>query len=743
MNNEWKGFVQGNWSTNINVAEFIALNYTIYDGDDSFLSGPTMRTDKIMSEVNVLLKKEFDNGGLLDIDTDRVTSILNYKPGYINKDIEIIVGLQTEAPLVRGVNPFGGMRVAVKACESYGKTLSSDVVNQFKYRTTHNEGVFMAYNDTMRKARHVGIITGLPDAYGRGRIIGDYRRIALYGMDFLIQCKKDDKTEYGERQMTEENIRVLEELSKQIRFMEQLKTLANWYGCDISKPAANAVEAVQWLYFGYLGSVKEQNGAANSIGRISTFLDIFIERDLVAGIIDESQAQEIMDDFIIKLRLVRHLRTEEYNDIFAGDPVWVTMSEAGCTDDGRPLVTKNSFRTLQTLYNLGPSSEPNITILWSQNLTQGYKNFCAQVSIDTDSIQYENDDLMRTRYTADYSIACCVSAMGTGKQMQYFGARANLAKLLLLALNGGRDEIYGEQVAPIGDIFDADGALDYDKVMVAYDKYIGWLAKLYTNTLNVIHYMHDKYAYERLTMSLHDTNPDRLMAFGISGLSVLADSLSAIKYAKVTPIKDERGLITDFTVEGEFPKFGNDDDRVDDIAKFVTDDFYQKLIQTPCYRNAIHTLSILTITSNVVYGRKTGNTPDGRRAQEAFAPGGNPMHGRDCNGAIASLASVAKINYDSCRDGISNTFSVTPHALGDVKDTQIANLTTMLDGYFAQNAHHLNVNVLNRDLLEDAMNNPGKYPTLTIRVSGYAVNFNRLTRDKQEEVISRTFHETL
>ena len=743
MKVEWNGFKEGNWSNKIDVAEFIKLNYTAYDGDASFLAGATKRTEKLMVEVNRLLKAEQDNNGILGIDTEKVTSILSYQPGYIDKKNEIIVGLQTEAPLVRGVNPFGGMRMAIKSCEGYGMKLSENVINQFKYRTTHNEGVFMAYNDTMRKARHSSLITGLPDAYGRGRIIGDYRRIALYGMDYLIECKKADKTEFGNRTMTEDNIRTVEELSKQIGFMEQLKTLASWYGCDISKPANDAVEAVQWLYFGYLGSVKEQNGAANSIGRISTFLDIYIERDIAAGKINESRAQEIMDDFIIKLRLVRHLRTEEYNDLFAGDPVWVTMSEAGCTEDGKSLVTKNSFRTLQTLYNLGSSCEPNITILWGQSLPQGYKDFCAQVSIDTDSIQYENDDIMRTRFTSDYSIACCVSAMGTGKQMQFFGARCNMAKVLLMALNGGKDEIYGEQVAPEGKIFDANGALDYDKVLAAYDEYSEWIAALYVNTLNIIHFMHDKYAYERLTMSFHDTDPGRLMAFGISGLSVLADSLSAIKYAKVTPIKDERGLITDFTIEGDFPRFGNDDDRVDMIAKYITDDFYKKLLKTPCYRNAVHTLSILTITSNVVYGRKTGNTPDGRRAKEPFAPGGNPMHGRDMNGAVASLASVAKLDYDSCRDGISNTFSVTPHALGENKPSQVSNLTTMLDGYFAKGAHHLNVNVLNRELLVDAMNNPGKYPTLTVRVSGYAVNFNRLTRDKQEEVISRTFHEAL
>ena len=743
MKAEWNGFKEGNWTNKIDVANFIKLNYTYYDGDSSFLAGPTDRTKALMAEVNELLRKEQENNGVLGIDTEKVTSILSYQPGFIDKDKEIIVGLQTEAPLVRGVNPFGGMRMAIKSCENYGMQLSDKVKDEFKYRTTHNEGVFMAYNDTMRKARHAGIITGLPDAYGRGRIIGDYRRLALYGMDFLIACKKADKAEYGNRTMTEENIRTVEELAKQISFMEQLKTFASWHGCDISRPAQNAKEAVQWLYFGYLGSVKEQNGAANSIGRISTFLDIYFERDLKNGVLTESEAQEIMDDFIIKLRLVRHLRTEEYNDLFAGDPVWVTMSEAGLDSDGNPLVTKNSYRVLQTLYNLGPSCEPNITVLWSQKLPQAYKDFCAQVSIDTDSIQYENDDVMRPRFSSDYSIACCVSAMDTGKQMQFFGARCNMAKVLLMALNGGKDEVYGEQIAPEGKVFEDGKPLVYEDVMEAFDKYSEWIAKLYVNTLNIIHYMHDKYAYERLTMAFHDTEPGRLMAFGISGLSVLTDSLSAIKYGKVTPIKDERGIIVDFKTEGDFPRYGNNDDRVDMIAKFITDDFYKKLTMTPCYRNATHTLSILTITSNVVYGRKTGNTPDGRRAKEPFAPGANPMHNRDIKGAVASLSSVAKLDYDSCRDGISNTFSVTPHALGKDKPTQIKNLTTMLDGYFAQNAHHLNVNVFNRDLLIDAMNNPGKYPTLTIRVSGYAVNFNKLTRDKQEEVIARTFHESL
>ncbi len=742
MREEWKGFNEGAWTESINVADFIKRNYTFYDGDASFLCGPTKRTSSIMEKVNALLKEETEKG-VVGIDTERETSILSYGPGYIDKDKEIIVGLQTEAPLVRGVNLFGGKRMAISACENYGYKISDKVLDEFKYRTTHNDGVFRAYNDTMRKARHVGIITGLPDAYGRGRLIGDYRRLALYGMDFLIEQKMADKTAYGNKDMTESNIRIVEELAKQIDFMKQLKVLANNYGFDISNPAKNAQEAVQFTYFAYLGSIKEQNGAANSIGRISTFLDIYFERDLKNGVLTEEQAQEIMDDLIIKLRLVRHLRTEEYNDLFAGDPTWVTMSEAGVDGEGNPMVTKNSYRVLQTLYNLGSSCEPNITILWSQKLPQAYKNFCAQVSIDTDSIQYENDDVMRCRYGNDYSIACCVSAMDTGKQMQFFGARCNMAKVLLMALNGGVDEVHGVQVAPKGKVFEEGKPLVYEEVMEAYDKYSDWIAKLYVNTLNIIHYMHDKYAYERLTMAFHDTEPHRWMAFGISGLSVLTDSLSAIKYAKVTPIKDERGVIVDFKTEGEFPKYGNDDDRVDQIAKDITDDFYAKLKKTPCYRGATHTLSVLTITSNVVYGRKTGNTPDGRRAKEPFAPGANPMHGRDASGAVASLASVSKLNYDSCRDGISNTFSVTPEALGKDKPTQITNLTTMLDGYFGRDAHHLNVNVLNRELLIDAMNNPGKYPTLTVRVSGYAVNFNKLTRDKQEEVIARTFHQKL
>ena len=739
MREEWQGFRKGKWCDKIDVRDFIVKNYTPYEGDASFLQGPTERTKKISAKLNALLAEEAKKG-VLDVDTENVASILSYAPGYVDKDLDIIVGLQTDAPLKRAVNPFAGKRMCEKACDAYGYKMSDKIREEFKYRTTHNDGVFRVYTEEMRAARHVGVITGLPDAYARGRIIGDYRRVALYGMDYLIECKKTDKKRYGAKDMSEDNIRQLEELAKQLEFMEQLKTMAAQYGCDISRPARNAKEAVQWLYFGYLGAVKEQNGAANSIGRITTFLDIYFERDIKNGMMTEEQAQEIIDDLVVKLRLVRHLRTPEYNDLFAGDPTWVTTSEGGICKDGRPMVTKTSFRMLQTLYNLGSSAEPNITILWAQDLPQGFKNFCAKVSIDTDSIQYENDDVMRPAFGDDYAIACCVSAMKVGKQMQFFGARCNLAKVLLMALNGGKDEIYGIQVAPEGKVFD-EGVLDYDKVLEAYKHYMSWMAKLYVNTLNVIHYMHDKYAYERLMMSLHDTEVERLMAFGICGLSVLADSLSAIKYAKVTAIKDERGLITDFRTEGDFPKYGNDDDRVDDIAKWIVESFYEELKKTKTYRGAKHTLSILTITSNVVYGKKTGSTPDGRKRGEPFAPGANPMHGRDCEGALASLNSVAKLNYACCRDGISNTFSITPDTLGEDEDDRIGKLTNMLDGYFVQDAHHLNVNVLNRQKLIDAMNDPTLYPNLTIRVSGYAVNFNKLNKNQQQEVINRTFHE--
>ncbi|WP_294847959.1 formate C-acetyltransferase [uncultured Eubacterium sp.] len=740
----WRNFNTGVWCDQIDVSNFIKMNYTPYDGDSSFLQGPTERTERTMKRVNELLIEENEKGGVLDVDTERVLSILSHDAGYVvDKDTDIIVGLQTDAPLKRGVSPFAGLRNTVQACNAYGYELSEKIKDEFTYRTTHNTGVFRAYTDTMKAARHAGILTGLPDAYARGRIIGDYRRIALYGMDYLIEQKKIDKKKMGEKEvLDEETIHNLEDLSKQLDFMNQLKGLALRYGYDISKPATTAKEAIQWLYFGYLGAIKEQNGAANSIGRIAEFMDIYIQRDIDEGVLDEVHAQELIDDLVVKLRLVRHLRTPEYNDLFAGDPVWVTMALAGVTGEGKHMVSKTSFRVLQTLYNLGSSAEPNITVLWSDRLPEGFKKFCAQVSIDTDSIQYENDDVMRRMYGDDYSIACCVSAMKTGKQMQFFGARCNLAKVLLMALNGGKDEIEGHQIAPVGEIFE-EKELSYDEVYAAYKKYLSWMARLYVNTMNIIHYMHDKYAYERLMMSLHDTDVERLMAFGVSGFSVAIDSLSAIKYAKVTPVKDDRGIITDFKVEGNFPKYGNDDDRADLIGKDLIEYFYHELCKTPCYRGARHTLSILTITSNVMYGRKTGSTPDGRKAGEPFAPGANPMHGRDCEGALASLNSVAKLNYACCQDGISNTFSITPDALGTDEEDRIEHLTTMLDGYFEQDAHHLNVNVLNREKLIAAMEDPTLYPSLTIRVSGYAVNFNKLTRDKQEEVIARTFHQSM
>ncbi len=735
---QWRNFKGEAWKNEINLRDFIQNNYTPYEGDGSFLQKATERTISAKNRVEKLFAEEFEKGGVLDVDTENVSSILSYEPGYVKKGEDIILGLQTDKPLKRAVNPFAGFRNAKQACEAYGYEMSDKIKSEFKYRTTHNTGVFRVYTDTMKKARHAGILTGLPDAYARGRIIGDYRRVALYGMNFLIEQRKLDKARIGEGDMTEERIHLLEDIAKQLEFMEQLIKMAAEYGCDISRPAENAYEAIQWLYFGYLGAVKEQNGAANSIGRISAFIDIFIERDLKEGTLTEEKAQELIDDLVLKLRLVRHLRTPEYNELFAGDPVWVTCSLAGVGEDGRIMVTKTCYRFLHTLYNLGPSAEPNLTVLWSEKLPESFKKYCAQVSIDTDSIQYENDDVMRKKFGDDYSIACCVSAMKTGKQMQFFGARCNLAKVLLMALNGGKDEVYGTQIAPEGDVFD-EKKLDYEKVWESFKIYASWMAKLYVNTMNVIHYMHDKYAYERLMMSLHDVEPERLMAFGISGLSVLADSLSAIKYADVTPIKDERGIITNFKVEGDFPKYGNDDDRADDIVKEITEFFYKELCKTKAYRNARHTLSILTITSNVMYGKKTGATPDGRKAGEPFAPGANPMHGRDAQGAIASLNSVAKIDYNYCQDGISNTFSITPDALGN-EDDRCENLVSVLDGYFAQDAHHLNVNVLNRQKLIDAMNDPTLYPNLTIRVSGYAVNFNKLTKDKQLEVISRTFH---
>ncbi|MCL2629928.1 MAG: formate C-acetyltransferase [Firmicutes bacterium] len=732
-------FKKGKWNKAIDVRDFIALNFTPYDGDEGFLCEASERTKAVLAKAEESFEAERMAGGVLDIETKKISSILSWKAGYIYKEKELIFGLQTDKPLKRAVNPFGGIRMSETACKEYGYELDKSVVEAFKFRTTHNDGVFRVYSDEMKAVRSSGLITGLPDAYGRGRIIGDYRRVALYGMDYLIEQKIKDKAKLQAGAMSEESIRLIEEIHKQLSFMQELKAMALTYGDDISLPAKTAREAVQWLYYAYLGSIKEQNGAANSIGRISTFLDIYIERDIKNGILTESQAQEIIDDFVIKLRMVRHLRTHAYNDLFAGDPVWVTMAEAGMTTDNRHMVTKTAYRVLNTLYNLKPSAEPNITILWAEGLPENYKRFTAKVSIDTDSLQYENDDIMRKDFGDDYAIACCVSAMKVGKQMQYFGARCNLPKVLLTALNGGRDEVSGKAVAPKGKAFD-EGELDYESVLKAYLSYASWTANLYVNTMNVIHFMHDKYAYERLMMSLHDTKVERLMAFGVSGLSVVADSLSAIKYAKVYAVKNEKGLISDFKIVGDFPKFGNDDERADEIAKFLVEDFYSKIKKVKAYRGAKHTLSVLTITSNVVYGKMTGATPCGRKAGEAFAPGANPMHGRDKCGALASLNSVAKLPYKCCKDGISNTFSVTPDALGKTENDRKDTLVTLLNGYFESGAHHLNVNVLNRETLIDAMENPKKYPGLTIRVSGYAVNFNKLTKEQQAEVIERTFH---
>ena len=739
----WMGFAGESWKEHIDVRSFIQDNYTIYTGDESFLSSPTERTRKLLAQFEELLRQEQENGGVLDVDTEHVSSLTNYKPAYLNKELELIVGYQTEKPLTRGVNPFGGVRMARSACEAYGYKLSEKVEQEFTYRTTHNDGVYRVYSDEMRKARKCGVITGLPDAYGRGRIIGDYRRVALYGVNRLIEEKQKDKDALGEVPTTEKEIRCAEELSDQIKALKDMIAMAASYGFDISRPAENAKEAVQWLYFGYLAGIKEQNGAAMSLGRTSTFLDIYFERDIEAGLMTESEAQEIMDDFVLHLRMARHLRTPEYNELFGGDPMWITESVGGMGEDGRPLVTKSCFRMLNTLYNLNAAAEPNLTVLWSENLPENWKKFIAKVSIDTDALQYENDDVMRPYYGDDYAIACCVSAMRVGKDMQFFGARANIAKLMMMAINGGRDENKFEQVGPEMPVMEGD-VLDYEEVLRRMDIYRPWLAKTYVSAMNTIHYMHDKYAYEKSQMALHDTEVRRLMAFGIAGMSCMADSLSAIKYAKVKPIRNpENGIIVDFEIEGDFPKFGNDDDRVDQIACEQVEKFYQALTQFPLYRGAIHTMSILTITSNVMYGKKTGNTPDGRRHGEPLAPGANPMSGRDVSGALASLNSVAKLSYTYCRDGISNTFSITPGALGKTEDEQVNNLVSIMGGYFAQNAHHLNVNVLNRETLMAAYEHPEQYPNLTIRVSGYAVNFYKLSREQQREVISRTFHEVM
>lgn len=734
----WDKFKGSNWKNEINVSDFIINNYKEYKEDESFLEGPTEKTKKVWNKCEKLIKEELEKG-VLDVDTKTMSGIDAFKPGYIDKENEVIVGLQTDAPLKRMINPYGGIRMVYNELDAYGYKLDEDVDKKFnEYRKTHNQGVFDAYTKEIRRARSSHLLTGLPDAYGRGRIIGDYRRIALYGIDFLIEQKQNDLDKILD--ITEETIKLREEVSEQIKALQKIKSMAEKYGFDISKPAENAKEAVQWTYFGYLAAIKENNGAAMSLGRTSTFLDIYIEKDISEGKLTEKEACELIDQFIIKLRLARHLRTPEYNDLFAGDPTWVTESIGGMLDETKSFVTKTSFRYLNTLINLGPAPEPNMTILWSTKLPENFKKYCAKISIKTDAIQYENDDLMKSIYGNDYAIACCVSAMQVGKQMQFFGARCNLAKTLLYAINGGVDEITKKQVVeglePIKSKY-----LDYDEVTKKLDITLEKVVKTYVDAMNIIHYMHDKYAYEAGQMALHDTNLNRLMAFGIAGFSVIVDSLSAIKYAKVKPIRDKDGITVDFEIEGDYPKYGNDDDRVDNIAVEITKKFHNQLKKHKIYRGATPTLSILTITSNVVYGKNTGSTPDGRKAHVPFAPGANPMHGRDNTGALASLNSVAKIPYKNvCQDGISNTFSIVPHALGEEKEK---NLVGILDGYFKQGAHHLNVNVLNRETLEDAMENPEKYPMLTIRVSGYAVHFNRLSKEQQKEVISRTFHGAL
>ena len=741
-NKAWNSFKEGRWQNIIDVRDFIQTNYIPYEGDDSFLVGATKKTENVWNKCRELLVQE-NAKGVLDVDTETVSTITSHKPGYIEKENEVIFGLQTDAPLKRGVIVNGGVRMAEQACKEYGYELSHEISNIYsKHATTHNSAVFSVYTAEMRKARKLGIITGLPDAYGRGRIIGDYRRIALYGINALIKQKQNDLEAMFEDNMSEDTMRYREEIAKQVKALKDIAKMAASYGFDITVPATNTKEAAQWLYFGYLAAIKEQNGAAMSIGRTSTFLDIYINRDLANGTLTEEEAQEIMDQLVIKLRLARHLRTPEYNELFAGDPLWVTEAIGGIGQDGRSLVTKNSFRVLHTLYNLGPAPEPNLTILWSDKLPQNFKNFCAKVSIDTSAIQYENDDLMRPIYGDDYAIACCVSAMQVGRQMQFFGARANLAKALLLAINGGKDENTGEQLAPVMPVLDGE-YLDYEAVRKNYSKVMAWLAGLYVNTMNLIHFMHDKHAYEASQMALHDSEVKRLMAFGIAGLSVAVDSLSAIKYGKVKPIRGENGITTDFVVEGEHPCYGNGDDSVDIFAKEITHEFLTELKKHKTYRGAEHTLSVLTITSNVMYGKKTGATPDGRKAGEAFAPGANPMHGRDNKGAIAAIKSVTNISYKDCRDGISYTFSIVPGALGKSPETRINNLVAILDGYSVSKGHHININVFDRALLEKAMQEPENYPQLTIRVSGYAVNFVKLSKAHQKEVIKRTFYQAV
>ena len=743
-NNPWDGFREGNWKNEIDVRDFIMKNFTLYEGNEDFLAGPTEATNDLWKQVMELTKEERERGGVYDLDTKIVSTITSHDAGYLNKDKEKVVGLQTDVPFKRSLQPFGGIRMASTSAESYGYKLDEEVEKIFtEYRKTHNQGVFDAYTPEIRAARRAGIVTGLPDAYGRGRIIGDYRRVALYGVDRLIEAKMADLAIIGGNGvMSDDVIRDREEHMEQIRSLQELKQLGETYGFDISKPATNAQEAFQWLYLGYLAAIKEQNGAAMSLGRTSTFLDIYIERDLQNGVMTEEEAQELVDHFVMKLRLVKFARTPEYNELFSGDPTWVTESIAGIAEDGRPLVTKNSYRFLHTLDNLGPAPEPNLTVLWSTKLPANFKNFCAKMSIQTSAIQYENDDIMREHYGDDYGIACCVSAMRIGKQMQFFGARVNLAKALLYAINGGVDEVSKAQVGPNYAPITSE-YLDYDEVTKKYDVMLDWLSGVYVNALNIIHYMHDKYSYERIEMALHDRDVLRTMACGIAGLSVVVDSLSAIKYAKVRTIRDENGIVVDYEIEGDYPKYGNNDDRVDQIGVDLVKSFMNKIKQHKTYRESVHTQSILTITSNVVYGKKTGNTPDGRKAGEPFAPGANPLHGRDTNGSLASLNSVAKMPYDYALDGISNTFSIVPKALGKDIDSQKANLAAMLDGYAKKKGHHLNVNVFDRETLLDAMERPEEYPQLTIRVSGYAVNFIKLTREQQIDVINRTFHESL
>jgi formate C-acetyltransferase len=730
------------WREEIDVRNFVINNYQVYLGDGSFLAGPTTRTEELWEDCQELLWAEIENDGVLDVDVDTVADINAYDPGYIDQDSEKIVGLQTDEPLKRTLNTYGGIRMARKAAEAYGYEVNEEIDEIFSnYRKTHNDGVYDAYTPELREIRRSGVITGLPDSYGRGRIIGDYRRVALYGVDQLIAEKKEDKATMSTR-MTEENVRLREEISEQIKALKKLKDLGETYGLNLARPAENAREAIQWTYMGYLAAIQENNGAAMSFGRVAEFFDIYIERDLERGLLTESEAQELIDDFVIKLRLARQLRTPGYNDLFSGDPLWITIVLGGLSMNGEPLVTKTSYRILNTLYNLGPAPEPNLTVLWAEKLPDNFKEFCTKASKDTSSIQYENDDLMRLEFGDDYGIACCVSAMEPGQEMQFFGARCNLPKTLLYSLNGGKDELSGTQVGPEFGAYEGD-VLEYDRVMSKFDTFLDWLVEKYVDALNIIHYMHDKYAYERVQMALHNTEVDRIMGFGVAGLSIIADSLSAIKYATVKPVRNQEGLIVDFEIEGDYPQYGNDDDRVDDLAIEVIKRFMTKLEQHELYRDADHSLSILTITSNVVYGKKTGATPDGRAKGEPFAPGANPMHGRDQSGAIAALNSVAKLPYEYCQDGISNTFSIVPKSLGADESEQVDNLISILDGYFERGAHHLNVNVLKREKLLDAVEHPEKYPQLTIRVSGYAVNFIRLTPEQQQEVIARTFHKSM